>query len=180
MKRFASSRKTRRAFTLIELVCVLSVSAIVIVALTGVLSNSLVIMKQLETADADYLGGSFTMDYIESEVRAAEEVIDVADAPLDTRLGSSIGFVLKMQSDKSITYALFGGNLRRYTTGIPERFQDKLYVTGNNLLEENIASATSSIDAENGVLTVRLSIQNGDAPMEFLRLIEIPKQEVSP
>lgn len=177
MNRSALCVRNRKGFTLIELICALAVSSVLLVVASAMFYQTAVVAKKVESSDTLFLHGSFTMDYIEREIRAAEAVYGPEEAGVAILHSEPVGFVLKMHDTRYITYGTESRNLYRYTAGEQIGFMRKEGITGKNQLAPDITRASAAVDAQRGLLTLEICMEGNGTRRDYSRLIEIPVTE---
>lgn len=177
MNRSGCCKVNRKGFTLLEMICVLAVSSIILLTASAILMQTAGMSRKLESADTLYLNGSFTIDYIEREVKSAMDVYSPEEAPVAIANTRPIGFSLKINDVKYITYARQGGTLRRYTAKELHGLQYKDGIAGNNLLADNLISATSVVDREQNTLSITLEFEAVGRKQTYHRILELPERD---
>lgn len=181
MNRFASCIRNRPGFTLIELVCALAISSMLVVVLSAMFQQSLLFCESMEAKDQLYFDGEFTMDYLEREVRSAVAVYGPEDIPLHIGPpGIPLGFILELGPNKFVQYKTYGTVLYRYTSGKRNGFTSINFVKGKNAVSKKMERAVSTIDRKYNTLTVHFLLKEGKEKLELKRVIPIPAREELP
>lgn len=173
--RFGFCVRNRRGFTLIELVCAMAISSILVFVIYALFSQTILVSKHLESADTLFLDGSFAMDYIEREVKSAQEVYGPDEVDVFIEGATPMGFVLKIHEEKYVTYAQLTSTIRRYTAKGLHGFRGSPH-RGVNLLSHHINAISSRLDKEAGILEVEIELEQGGHKSRFHRLLELPEQ----
>lgn len=179
MNRSGYFKRNRSGFTLLELICVLAVSSVILVAGSAILHQSRKMAESMELADEQFLGGTFTMDYIERELQSALDVYapDEYDIGHYDTVTQRIGFILQLEEDKYVTYYRSGSSLIRHTAKRPDGFQAGLGAQGRNAVTANVKSIGSAIDREKEIMEVTIILENRGRELVLSRIFAIPGRQ---